>query len=204
MAKKIAYILGITIIGIGIGFILIARVGYGPWDIFYANLVELFDSNFTSVQAVISFILVMSGFVIRKKRLDLSVLVITITSAYMAMWIDIIFALNSPENQILGFLLLLTGLMMVAVGVNIARYTQVVLPALDFFIQSIHQKSKLTYGRIKQIIEVVVFIIGISLALIFDMSLKIGVGTIIIMFAGGYFINLTQNGIFKILKRVIG
>lgn len=202
MLKKLIYVLGITILGTGIGFILLAQVGYGPWDIFYANLVELFDSSFTVMQGVVSFILVMFGFYLRKKKPDWSIIIITINSAYIAIWIDLMLMLNSPVSAVVGYIMLLSGLMLVAIGVNMARYTQLVLPALDFFIQSIDMRSKLSYGRIKQVIEVVVFIIGIIIGLVFDLSLKIGVGTIIIMFAGGYFVNLTYEPITKLLKRV--
>ena len=131
-----------------------------------------------------------------------SLIIITINSAYIAIWIDIMMVFNSPSNPIIGYIMLFSGLMLVAIGVNMARYTQLVLPALDFFIQSINMRSNLSYGRIKQIIEVVVFVLGIIIGLVFDLSLKIGVGTIIIMFAGGYFVNLTYEPVTNILKKV--
>lgn len=201
MRKLLLYLFGITTMGIGIGFILLAKVGYGPWDIFYANLVDLFDSSFTVMQAIISFLLVVSGFIIRKKRFDRSILIITINSAYLAVWIDLMLRLNSPENKLIGFIMLFGGLLMVAVGVNITIYTRLVLPALDYFIKSITDRTRFTYGRIKQFIEIAVLILGLSLGWIFDLSMKIGLGTLIIMFFGGYFVDLTHNLVIKILSR---
>ncbi len=202
MLNKIIYVLGITTLGVGIGFILLANVGYGPWDIFYANLVELFDSSFTVMQAVVSFTLVLSGFYVRRKKLDRSIIIITINSAYIAIWIDLMLKFNSPESTLVGYIMLLTGLMMVAIGVNMARFTQLVLPALDFFIQSLTGATRFNYGRIKQFLEVIVFILGVSIGLLFDLSFKIGFGTIIIMFMGGFFINLTYQGVTNILARI--
>ena len=59
MRKFLIYLAGITMLGIGIGFILLARVGYGPWDIFYANLVDLFNSSFTLMQEQILILIMM-------------------------------------------------------------------------------------------------------------------------------------------------
>lgn len=203
MIKKLLYIFGVTLIGVGIGFIILAQVGYGPWDIFYANLVELFDSNFTVMQAIVSLLLVLIGFALRNQWPDKSIIIITINSAYLAVWIDLMVRFSSPESQLIGYIMLVSGLFLIAIGVNIARYTKVVLPAMDFFTQSILLRTKLSYGRIKQIIEVVVFIIGVTIGLVYDLSLKIGLGTVIIAFAGGYFVNLTYQPVIKILEKVV-
>lgn len=203
MVKYGVYLLGITIIGVGIGFIILADVGYGPWDIFYFNFVELFNTSFTVAQTLLSFLLVLAGFALRKQRIDRSIIIITINSAYLALWIDLMLKFNSPTSALAGYSMLLTGLLFVAVGVNMARYTNIVLPALDFFTRSVYFRSKLSYGRIRQIMEAIVLVIGTSVGLIYSLDFKLGLGTVIILIMGGYLVNLTYKPVCTQLAKII-
>ncbi len=203
MRKWLLYLFSLMIIGIGISFILVAQVGYGPWDIFYSNLVDLFDTNFVVVHSIVSVIVVTAGFIIRKQKPDAQIIVITLAAAFMAFWVDVFRQLSTPENVWLGYLMLISGLMFIAIGVNIARFTQIILPAFEFFLQSIKMRTNLSFGRIKQISEVIVFIIGVSMGFIFDLEFKVWYGTLIIIFGGGYFINLTYEPVKRILSNII-
>jgi uncharacterized membrane protein YczE len=189
------------IMGIGISFILVAQVGYGPWDIFYSNFVDLFDTTFVVVHSITSIIVVIAGYIMRKIKPDWQILIITAAAAFMALWIDIFSEMPTPEQVWLGYLMLISGLFLLAIGINIARFTQVILPAFEFFLQSIKLKTSLSYGRIKQISEAIVFVVAVGIGFIFDLPFRVGFGTIIIIFGGGYFINLTYKPIKKLLQR---
>lgn len=203
MNKFFIYLLAVTGIGIGIGLILLANVGYGPWDIFYINFVYLFKSSFVVVQTFISLLLVLIGFKLRKQKVDRSIITITINSAYIALWIDIMMRLPLNTNPFIGYVMLISGLTMIAIGVNMARFTAMVLPALDFFTRSIYLTTKLSYGRIKQIIEGIVLLIGLLIGFIFDLDFTLGFGTIIILFMGGHMINLTYDSVTRILEKIV-
>ncbi len=203
MNRFFIYLFGVTGIGIGIGLILLANVGYGPWDIFYVNFVHLFDSSFVIVQTFMSLALVLIGFLIRKQKVDRSIIIITINSAYLAGWIDIMLRLPMNTNPVIGYIMLISGLTMIAVGVNMARFTAMVLPALDFFTRSIYLNTKLSYGRIKQIIEGIVLIIGLLIGFIFNLEFTLGFGTIIILFMGGHMINFTYDHVTRFLDKIV-
>ncbi len=203
MRRWLLYLFGLLIIGIGISFILVADVGYGPWDIFYSNFVDLFDTSFVVVHSIISIVVVTAGFIIRKQKPDVQIIVITLAAAFMAFWVDLFRQLPTPENVWLGYLMLVVGLILIAIGVNIARVTQIILPAFEFFLQSIKLRTNLSFGRIKQISEVIVFIIGVSMGFIFNLEFKVWYGTLIIIFGGGFFINLSYESIKRILSKVV-
>lgn len=201
MRNWILYAFSLVLMGIGISFILVAQVGYGPWDIFYSNLVELFNTTFVVVHSITSIIVVFAGYIVRKMKPDWQILVITVAAAFMALWIDIFTQIPTPEQVWLGYLMLIAGLLLLAIGINIARYTQVILPAFEFFLQSIKMKTSLSFGRIKQFSEAIVFVIAVSIGFVFDLPFRVGFGTLIIIFGGGFFINITYKSVLKILQR---
>ncbi|XMB85670.1 hypothetical protein RJG79_09685 [Mycoplasmatota bacterium WC44] len=200
--KWIAYIIGLTLLGIGIALIIEADVGLGAWDIYFVNLVEASKSNFTIVQSINSLLLVVVSYIIRKKLPNISVLLIILNAAYIGFVIDITRnLLISPSHIILGFIQLVFAVAVVAIGVNISRVTKIILPALDFFNESIQLRTGISFGRVKQIVEFVVMLIGLAIGYIYDLPLRLGLGTIFILISGGLFVNFLYEPIKNILSK---
>lgn len=200
--RWLAYVIGLTLLGIGVGLIISADVGLGAWDIYFVNIVEASKSSFSIVQSLNAVMLVTISYIIRKKFPDMSVILIIINAAYIGYIVDkTLNLLTPPENHFFGYVELFLGIFSVAVGVNISRCTKIILPALDFFNESIHLKTGLTFGRVKQMVEFVVIIIGLIIGFIYDLPVRLGIGTLIILVSGGIFVNFLYEPIKIILNK---
>lgn len=201
--RWVAYVIGITLVGIGVGFIIGADVGLGAWDIYFVNIVEASKSNFSIVQSLNAVMLVTISYIIRRKFPDKFVILIILNAMYIGFVVDITLNLfKVPESYLFGYIKLFLGITTVAVGVNISRVTKIILPALDFFTESIHLKTGITYGRVKQMVEFVVIIIGVIIGFIFDLPIRLGIGTIIILIFGGLFVNFFFEPIKSLLNKI--
>ncbi len=202
LKKLLFYFIGMTLIGFGVGFILIANVGVGPWDLLMANSVKAFNISFTFGFAAQSAILITMGFILRKKWPDITVLLLLITGLYIGFLVDVVTQNNDPiTNVVLGYLTLIGGLVTVLIGINIARVTNIILPSIDFFVESLSLRTGLTFGRTKQLMELVALIIGVAIAVIYDLPNLVWVGTIIILVTGGPIVNAIYPAVKKVMSK---
>lgn len=202
LKKLLFYFIGMTLIGFGVGFILIANVGVGPWDLLMANSVKAFNISFTLGFAAQSAILITMGFILRKKWPDITVLLLLVTGLYIGFLVDVVTQNNDlVTNVVLGYLTLIGGLVTVLIGINIARVTNIILPSIDFFVESLSLRTGLTFGRTKQLMELVALIIGVAIAMIYDLPNLVWVGTIIILVTGGPIVNAIYPAVEKVMSK---
>lgn len=193
------FIIGLSIISIGIGFVLVAKAGYGPWDIFFYHWVEIFDSTFLIVQSGISFTLLLISSIISKERWDKKYLVSALGITYISFWIDILIKLPTPATVVGQYALLVFGVFLIAVGINICRIADVALLPIEHLNNAIYRKTRFSFGRIKQFMEAGILLFTVAIAYYFDLTYKIGIGTIVIAFLGGQFVNWTYNTVHKFI-----
>ncbi|XMB66825.1 hypothetical protein RI065_11140 [Mycoplasmatota bacterium zrk1] len=200
LKRLLFYFIGMTLIGFGVGFILIANVGVGPWDLFMANIVAATKSNFTTLFGIQSVILVTAGYILRKEKPNIGVLLIVITALYIGYLIDLILDnFNFMNTSVYGYIALISALVVINIGINIARITNIILPSIDFFVESLHIRTGISFGRVKQLIEFIVLVLGLGIALLYDLPNKLWFGTIIILVCGGPLVNLFYSPVKKIL-----
>ncbi|QVK20564.1 hypothetical protein KHQ82_09650 [Mycoplasmatota bacterium] len=202
LKRLLFYFIGMTLIGFGVGFILLANVGVGPWDLFMANIVAATKSNFTTLFGIQSVILVTAGYILRKEKPNIGVLLIVITALYIGYLIDLILDnFNVMNTSVYGYIALISALVVINIGINIARITNIILPSIDFFVESLHIRTGISFGRVKQLIEFIVLVLGLGIALLYDLPNKLWFGTIIILVCGGPLVNLFYSPVKKFLGK---
>lgn len=219
------YISGVSILGMGIGLVIGASIGYGPWDIFFSHFVDLFDSTFLFSQVIVSTGLIIAGNIIRQERPNQRVLGMAFNAMLTGFWIDTTLLLPTPEGW-LAYLQLVTGVILVGSGINLTRIamvsttpdvyasrlmdmgvsrllavssaTMLQLPPMDFLINRMYEKLPYKYGTVKQGLDAFILATGIAMSFFFGLDYKLGIGTIIILMIIGPTINLTEKAINRI------
>jgi uncharacterized membrane protein YczE len=125
------YVLGVSVLGMGIGLVIGASVGYGPWDIFFSHFVDLLDSTFLVAQAIVSTGLALSGYIIRKEWPNNRLIGMAFNAALTGLWIDITLLLT-PLPGLFAYVQLVIGVLGVAAGINFTRLTMVQTTPLVF------------------------------------------------------------------------
>ena len=223
--RWVLYILGVSILGMGIGLIIGASIGYGPWDIFFSHFVDLFDSTFLFSQVLVSTGLIIAGYTIRQERPNERVLGMAFNAVLTGFWIDTTLLLPTPTG-LLAYPQLVLGVIFVGSGINLTRIAMVPttpsvfrqeliqqgvskpmaqtsaamlqLPPMDFLINAMYEKLPFKYGTVKQGLDAFILLTGIAMSFFFGLDYKLGIGTIIILIIIGPVINITEKGIERI------
>jgi uncharacterized protein len=222
------YLMGVSVLGIGIGLVIGANVGYGPWDIFFSHFVDLFDTSFLIAQAFVSTGLALSGYFIKREWPNNRLIGMAFNAALTGIWIDITI-LMPPLPGIFAYAQIVFGVLIVATGINLTRLTMVQttpqqfqarlihegrspltalvsstmlqLPPMDFLINAIYEKVPYSYGVVKQGLDAFILITSIVMSTFLPLEYKLGVGTIIIIVIIGPSINFTYPLIERFVTR---
>jgi uncharacterized protein len=220
------YLIGVSVLGIGIGLVIGANVGYGPWDIFFSHFVDLFDTSFLIAQAFVSTGLALSGYFIRREWPNNRLIGMAFNASLTGIWIDITILLD-PLPGLLAYGQIVVGVLIVATGINLTRLTMVQttpqvfqarlidegrspfiallsstmlqLPPMDFLINAMYERLPYSYGVVKQGLDAFILVTSIIMSTLLPLDYKLGIGTIIIIVIIGPCINLT----YPILERLV-
>jgi uncharacterized membrane protein YczE len=223
----IFYITGVSTLGVGIGFVIGANVGFGPLDIFFSHFVELFNSSFFVVKSIVSSILAIIGYSIRKEWPNNRLIGMAFNAAVTGLSIDITLTFVVPVTGLVAYAQLVLGVIVVATGINLTRLTMVKttplvfrqdliakgvsnftatvsatmlqLPPIDFLVNAIFERVRFTYGTVKQGFDAFILTTSIFMSFFLDLPYRLGFGTILTVILIGPSINIT----FKLLEKIL-
>lgn len=171
--RIVAYLFGLSILGLGITLVIRANLGTGAWDaliVALANLSGLTVGNWIVIVGI--FLLILNAALLRKTPDLPALLTIFILGNLVDFWFKCISI--SPFPLPMNYVLLALGLIITALGVAIytqARFAITPIDGLMFVIQ-----SKTGYSlRVSRFISE-----GLALILAFLFHGPIGIGTIIV------------------------
>lgn len=224
--RWVLYISGVSILGMGIGLVIGASIGYGPWDIFFSHFVDLFDSTFLFSQVIVSTGLIIAGYTIRQERPNQRVIGMAFNAMLTGFWIDATLLLPTPTGW-LAYPQLVLGVTLVGTGINLTRIamvqttptlftqnliqegiskpiaissaTMLQLPPMDFLINAMYERLPVKYGTVKQGLDAFILATGIAMSYFFGLDYKLGIGTIIILIIIGPVINISEKVIDRLL-----
>ncbi len=222
------YVSGVSVLGMGIGLIIGANVGYGPWDIFFSHFVDLFDTTFLVAQAFVSTGLALAGYTIRKEWPNNRLIGMAFNAALTGVWIDIVITLP-PLPGVFAYGQIVIGVLVVATGINVTRLTMIQtpphvfqqrliqegrsplnavvsstmlqLPPMDFLINAMYERLSFSYGAVKQGLDAFILVTSIIMSTLLPLDYKLGLGTILILLIIGPSINGTYPYLQKIVYR---
>jgi uncharacterized protein len=178
--KILFYLIGLFLMGFGVTLTIKADLGAGAWDALNVGLSNVIGLTVGSWVIIIGVILIfINALIVRGKPKFLAVVTILLIGFSVDFWLIVVMNKVQLSTLVLQVISLISGIMLIAVGV--AMYLQTKFPAnpIDQLMISLHERFHLNFMIAKTIGEVT------ALILAFILQGPIGIGTIIITFLIG-------------------
>ena len=190
--RLLSMITGLTLFAIGIVLTIRANIGYAPWDVFHAGLVNKTGLSFGTISIIVGLVILIIVTILKEKLGLGTVCNIVLIGILLDIifWIDIV---PLAVNEITGTIMLLFGLFSIALGSYFYIKSGFGVGPRDNLMVVLVRKTKLPAGLCRSILELVVTVTGWLL------GGMVGFGTIISVIAIGFFIQI----VFRILNLML-
>ena len=194
IVRVLFYIVGLSIMGLGIALSAISNFGAGPWDAVNIGVsyhLKLSVGICMNIVAVLNLII---GGILNKEFPKITPI---ITSLVLGLFVDlgfIIFNGISPNTSIMQFILFMISLPVISLGISIYLVSELPNTPLDYFMLAIKSKFNLSLMAGKIVSESSGLIIALLL------GGPVGLGSIIIIFTIGpmmQFLHTYSKNIFN-------
>lgn len=187
------YILGLSILSLGIAFAIQSMLGASPLDALTVGLYGTFGLTIGSWNFIMGLVIITINALAEKKRLELFALVTSFfTGVGIDSWLVLLRSVANPDTLVHQWIFLIISLVLAGLGIAIYLQSEVAPNPLDrtMIIVSKFTKGNVTYSRF------LISIVFVIVAYFFDGA--IGIGTLINAIFLGYFINLYITYISKL------
>jgi uncharacterized membrane protein YczE len=202
------YIFGIYLLGAGVALIYQTFFGAAAWDALHYNFYVGIPLAFKYIYPISSVILVIIAYLIEWKKPGIQMIVPVLLSLIFGSVVDflVIYIPSVKEAFFLwDVLFLAVAVTLIGIGLNIIRYCNFSLPAIDQFCLAIARKFKLTFGQGKFIGEVIAMMGAVVVGLFFGTQgefFYLGFTTIFFILFLGAIIDFFRNPVFRIFKGI--
>ncbi|WP_246943215.1 YczE/YyaS/YitT family protein [Bacillus pinisoli] len=183
-AVKLAfYLIGLIILSFGVTLTIKSDLGAGPWDALNVGLSNTIGFTVGSWVIIVGLILItVNAFLLRNKPDIFAVFTIVIVGGLIDFWLLYVLNELEPNTFFIKLVVLILGLLFLSFGISVYLQAKYPLIPIDRFMLAIQHRLKVNLMMAKTIAE----LIALVLALLFRGP--IGVGTIIIAFSVGPFV----------------
>lgn len=195
--RMLFYIIGLFSISSGVSLTIKANFGTGAWEALNVGLTEKIGLTVGSWVIVVGVILTfLNGLMMRRRPEYLSIAAIFVMGPLIDFWLLYVYKNIEPTTIISKFIVIMIGITIIGMGAAI--YLQANLPVLpiDGLMLAIKERFHVSLMAAKTIGEVC----ALMLALL--VKGPIGIGTILVTFAVGPFIQLFFPYFEKLKKRL--
>ncbi|MCA1064261.1 hypothetical protein QTG56_03470 [Rossellomorea sp. AcN35-11] len=194
-ARFIFYCIGLLTLSLGVSLIIKGDLGAAPWDALAVGESVLLQLSIGTCIFINGCILIFINALLLKESIQwLAALSIFVIGMMVDYWISI--GLNSlePEGLLQQLSLVLTGILLLGIGISI--YLQAKLPSspMDTFMVAIHRRFGLNLRNARLLNEA----IAITLAMVVHGA--VGIGTVIVACTLGFIIHI----FYPIMERMYG
>lgn len=178
-ARILFYTLGLSIMGLGIALSAISNFGVGPWDAVNIGLSYHINLSVGTCMNIVAILNLIVGGILNKEFPKITPM---ITSIILGGFIDLgLFVFNdiNVSTPLMQFILFMTSLPIISLGVAIYLVSKLPNTPLDYFMLAIKTKFNLSLMSGKIVSECSGFIIG------FLLGGPVGLGSLIIIFTIG-------------------
>lgn len=195
--KIILLFIGLFLLALGIVFIIKANIGSDSITILYQGLSHFLKTNIAAGTIIANLLYVVILAVIDHKKLGLATIAsLVFLGSFIAIIEDFNFIVDlQPTNSFYQILLLFVGMIVAGLGIGIYVFSDTGYSSFDGVIMAVAEKTNKSYGTIKIVNDVILFIIGYLLGGNF------GYGSLITIFLYGpiinFFINLFKKNLSK-------
>jgi uncharacterized protein len=196
--RSLFFLIGLFIMTFGVGLTIKAELGVGAWDALNVALTELIGFTIGTWIIIDGAVLIFVNAMLLKRRPEiLALLTIILIGALVDFWMLLV--LESWEINGLMIQIVTLALGLFIIGLGAAIYLQAKFPSspIDAFMMAIRERFRVNLMVAKTIGELVALFPALLL------QGPIGIGTIIITFTIGPFVQLCFPYFEKLMKRLI-
>ncbi|MBM7624936.1 YczE/YyaS/YitT family protein [Sporohalobacter salinus] len=169
--KWTIFLVGLTILSMGIVLIIKANLGVSPWSAFHIGLTNYFDLTIGRASQITGLVVIMISYLIARVKPNLGTIINIFTVGIL---IDSFVAIiPTAEGIIIKYIYLLFGIIGFGGGVGIYMSTKSGTGPRDGLMIALKKKLNLKLGLIRNGIELTVLLIG------YFLGGPIGVGTVL-------------------------
>ncbi|MFC7786161.1 MULTISPECIES: YitT family protein [unclassified Rossellomorea] len=194
-ARFIFYCIGLLSLSLGVSLIIKGDLGAAPWDALAVGESTLFHLSIGTCIFINGCILICINALLLKEPIQwLAALSIFVIGMMVDYWISVGLKTLEPVGFIQQLSLVLTGILLLGIGISI--YLQAKLPSspMDTFMVAIHRRFGLNLRNSRLLNEA----IAITLAMVFHGA--VGIGTVIVACTLGFIIHI----FYPIMERMYG
>ncbi len=194
MKKYVQYAIGLSVMCLGIAILVVVDLGPSSWDALSGGISDKFNITFGQATTISGILIVILCGILKKEMPKLlPMLMHIITGLLIDMWMMIPFVITLGVGSTLKlWITAFIALILMAIGINLYVKANIAPNAIDHFMITMQEITKLPFGVSKIIID----FIGLILALI--MAGPVGPFTFVIIISLGTFVGLFEKLYYKI------
>lgn len=196
--KAFFYIMGLVIISLGITLTIKSDLGAGAWDAVNVGLTETVGLTVGTWVIIIGAVLILTNALIAKEKPDLfAVITILVIGQFIDFWMLSIFDSFGVGQFWLQFTVLIGGIAIIAVGVSLYLQPKFSLNPIDGFMVALQKRFGFSLTTAKTLTEAFALILALVL------GGPIGIGTVIILFLIGPFIQFFDGKANHVMNKML-
>ncbi|UOR13412.1 YczE/YyaS/YitT family protein [Halobacillus amylolyticus] len=198
LIKMFFYIAGLIIISLGITLTIKAELGAGAWDAMNVGLTETIGLTVGNWVIIIGAILIVTNSLIAKERPDLlAVITILVIGKMIDFWLITGFRHVTFTGFLTQFAVLITGVLVIAIGVSLYLQPKYSLNPIDGFMVALQKRFGFSLTTAKTMTEAFALILALGL------GGPIGLGTVIILVLIGPTIQFFDPKAKRVMEKMI-
>lgn len=201
--KVVYYLIGLSLLALGITFTLISDLGAGGWDALVENLYKLTDIKVGNWVIIVALVLLIVAAVLKKEFINYKAFIVSIILGKLIdfYYYPLIEILRS-ESLVMELLLLFMGLLLVGAGCAMMFVTNLPKNHTEAFVFSIVDTTGIPYHKVKTIADVSALIIAVGIGTKLKDFSNLGIGTVLSSFFMGSIIHYILPNAEKVLIKL--
>lgn len=222
VAQMFGSVVGIIVIAFGVSLVVKASVGIDPWGVFFNAMREVYMTYKLSSMPTLTlgdsitivniFIVVISSLLVKEKIKWLSIVGGIVLGQFVNVWsfllTNITFGQINVELfgstfNLIGYILLVLGIVVISFGIAITIHFPLVLSPVDYLAYALDKVvSPISYGVLRVISDISIAVLGMVIVLLVtgDFSrTRVGVGTILMFLVTGLVIDKMQQWLGRVI-----
>lgn len=193
-------IIGMIILGIGVFLTIKVNFGSDPASTFQLGISKQLGISYGLSTVIFNIVFLIAIFCFDKKYINISSILAIFIIGYTVEGMNLIFGwINLGSlNLIYRIIICLIGTFVISIGVTVYIFADLGVGATDGISELISDKTKFHYRTVRFVSDFILVIMGYSLGSV------VGIGTILITFCVGPFIQLNRKAMAPLLEEILG
>ncbi|WP_221567384.1 YitT family protein [Alkalihalobacillus sp. TS-13] len=195
--RLISFVLGLSLISLGVSLTIKAELGTGAWDALNVGLSKTIGLTVGSWVFIVGIVLIILNAILLRTRPDvLAVITIFLAGVFIDSWLLLVFDQFNTSGLVQQIIIFVVGMVIIAFGISVYLQAKFPLIPIDKLMLAIQERLGVSMGVAKTIGELSALVVA------FLFSGPIGLGTLIVTFTIGPLVQLFAPPVQKFQQRL--